>query len=414
MKIKTSFFLIVTLCTSILFAETNFQSQDLESRVTALEQRPITPPLASCAKNGIGMFAYAGPILARASADGLDYAITGDYNLVVPDPGSYTLDLTSGKAHHPKFHWGWGFVVGVGGYLPYDGWDLATKWKRFHGKASGHLSRDGNPDPNNVAFTGGTGEYISPFWIAKLFDEPRLMNRASAHWHYRFDVWDLDLGREFLVSKFLALKPYIGARTAWINQNYNLKFLAHNFPTPIIQNPGDIGRQVGVRMKNDLWSIGGKVGLDTKWLLGKGFSLYGVGAFSVLEGWYKTRYRLNDQKPGVSLIQLVGPIGIGADPYEGFFVVTKRLHTIVTMADLGIGFGWEKSICKERACLSIKVGYDQSIFFGVSQFMNPQYDFSLVQLFPNYPLEGGSGPNFFTDGGNVTLSGVSGSISLDF
>ena len=97
------------------------------------------------------MFVYAGPIFARASADGLDYAITGDFNLVVPYPGSYTLDLTSGKAHHPKFHWGWGFVVGLGGYLPYDGWDLTTEWKRFHGKASGHLTIPCDKKPKNLS-----------------------------------------------------------------------------------------------------------------------------------------------------------------------------------------------------------------------------------------------------------------------
>ncbi len=420
MKISSLFFLPPVFCLSFLWANgSNIQNQSLEERVTALENRPITPPVGSCAKQGIGMYMFGGPIFARASADGLDYAIIGDYNYNAPDSESFTLDLTAGKAHTPKFHWGWGFVVGLGGYLPHDGWDLSSQWKRFHGKASGHLSTDSDPDPNNVAIAAnfgaasGTGTYISPFWVAKLFDVPRLVNRAAAHWHYRFDVWDLDLGREFLVSKFLSLKPYVGARTAWLDQNYNLKFLALNFTAGIAAEPGEIARKIGIRMKNDLWGIGGKLGLNTKWMLGKGFCLYSTSAFSVLDGWYSMRYKLADQKPIRNLTQAILAIGVSTDPYESDFIVKKHLHTVVTIADLGIGFCWEKPFCQDRVCLTLKLGYDYSVFFGTSKFLNPQYDFTLIAV-PTFPLSGSEGPNFFIDGGNTTLSGLSASASLAF
>lgn len=96
--------LLALLCLSSLHATNGNQIQDLQDRVTALEKRGITPATGPCCKSGHGFFVYGGPIFARASADGLDYAITGRYDYNAPDTASYTMDITNGKAHQPNFH----------------------------------------------------------------------------------------------------------------------------------------------------------------------------------------------------------------------------------------------------------------------------------------------------------------------
>ena len=61
MKIRSLFFLAPVFCLSFLWANgSNIQNQSLEERVTALENRPITPPVGSCAKQGIGMYVFGG------------------------------------------------------------------------------------------------------------------------------------------------------------------------------------------------------------------------------------------------------------------------------------------------------------------------------------------------------------------
>lgn len=293
-----------------LFASS--QMADLESRIEQLERQPITPPIGACALQGTGIYAVGSPLFWRVSQEGLEYAISGSFNLVTTNgllpgatndvPTSYVLNLDDAKTHSLDFNWDWGFRVGLGYDTPYDGWDLFSGWTSFHNEVRDSLETNGDPSISNLATTlgSGSGTYISPFWVAKLFSPPGLMNRASASWKLKLDLIDLELGRNFLVSNFLAIKPFIGLRNGWINQSFRLNFQSPNFSTSIISDPPSgtgLGRLIDLHLKNDFWGIGARGGVKTEWFLGKGFSLYGNAAFSFLSGSFRTSYELDDRKP---------------------------------------------------------------------------------------------------------------------
>lgn len=420
--------LMFAMLTSAAFAAQHpMQSQDLEARVTALENRPITPS-CNCAENGYGVSFMVQPLYWRVLQDGLDYAITASYDLTAESDGTtafYRVNVRNGKSRSIDTEWSWGFRVGMGYNMPYDGWDLNLGYTRFHTSASDSVSTSGNPNPNSLLVATpantiqGSGEFVSGFWVAKLFSDPGLMNKASASWKLDIDLIDLLLGREFYVSKALCLKPYVGLLNGWVDQKCDLHFLTYDFP----DNPDQIQRRINVKMKNDFWGIGPKVGLNTTWKLGKGFSIFGNGGFALLDGHFDIRYRLRDEKPvrtldaatGLATLSPIGtlPVLATADPYDDTFSAKKDVHTLVAMANLGLGLRWDISFSDDKYCFGIWLGYEQNVFFGQNRFMNPQYDFTLIEL-SSAVTNSGEGPNYFTDRGNLTTGGASGGIEFTF
>ncbi len=425
MKASAIFLLSLNMYASALIADSesmsdidsNSEIADLKKRVASLEKAPSTLPPLPHAKNGVGIFLTGEALLWKASEEGLDYAITGSFDLQ-SDPGTfYQLNLKNGKSHEPGFHWDWGFRVGVGYDTHHDGWDIYSTWTRYHHGAKGSLTVQGDPNANDFAATGGSGNYISPFWVAQIFSPPGMMNRAKAHWHLNLDLADLELGRNYLITKYLSLRPSIGLRAGWIDQKYNLFFLAYNFPT----DPTATVRDISVRMKNDFWGIGAKAGLNTQWFLGKGFSICGNGSFSLLDGHYHIRYKLHDQKPVLVVTQKSAGLNAQTttiDPaYNDSFKNKKHIHTIAPIVNLALGLRWERSFCNEHCFFSIWGSYEENVFFGQNQLMNFQNDFILVNIVTTNDPQGSGGghtPNYFTDRGNLTLRGFTGGIAFAF
>ncbi|MBX7065937.1 MAG: hypothetical protein K1X28_01780 [Parachlamydiales bacterium] len=426
---KKAILLSLTAC---LFAEPNDYEQ-LKSRIEALEQRPITPSFKPCARTGKGILFSVTPLYWRVSEEGLEYAITNsfEFDSVSEDifgtqiPLFYRMDVTNGKTHKPDFDWNWGFRVGASYDTPYDGWDLSSYWTDFHHKTHDSIHTSGDPDPNDITTGSGTGTFISPLWIAKLFSAPGLMNVASAKWKLGLDLIDLELGRRFLVSQYLSLRPFIALRAGWIHQQYRLFFQTPNInlsPTSIPPSGEGNGREIVALMRNNFWGIGPRVGLNSQWLLGKGFSVYGNAAFSLLTGRFKVRYKLMDQKPVLTRsITVVGMnLQVNSSPaFNDSFENSNRVSSVSSIADLGLGLRWDTTARSNTLCFSVWAGYDQNIFFSQNQFMNYQYDFTLL---PNNtsPFGGGSGsggaegPSFFSSRGNLTASGFSGGIEIGF
>ena len=397
------------ICMSKTNVLPNSKIKDLENRVKVLEQQ-VTPPVGPCAKSGYGVYLFCDPLYLRTEEDGLEYAITGSFNLGFLPGGGYKLDISKGETHAPDFDWEFGFRLGLGYFLPYDGWDISSNYMRLHEKTSDSIRRNGNPNVNYLLLTGGSGDFISPFWVAQLFANPGFVNYAKATWRLKIDMIDLNLGREFFIARHLSIKPHVGLRNGWVDQNYNLNFIAYNYPTSATQ----IKRNIKVKMQNDFWGIGYNLGANTRWFLGKGISLFGNGAFSLLEGIFNIKYDLHDHQP-IAAFEVVGtgPGGLATNvilPFDDTYVATKRIHSFMPVLDLAMGLRWDKAFSNDKFCLALKLGYEYSIFFGQNRFMNHQYDFTLITMAP----QENNGPNYFTDRGNLTLSGVSASVNFTF
>lgn len=379
----------------------------LQNRICALEQKidencGIRAFAYSPEKIGTGLFLTGEWLYWRASEKGLTYAIMGDHDNPL-DPVPQQI-LSNGKSLHPDFKYHSGYRIGAGWVMPHDHWDIYCTYTRYHvlNRDSANIGAQA-PDLANILIPPPPGQYIAPFWIAKLFinNLPAPVNSANAAWKLHIDLIDALLGKEFCISKWFTLRPFFGMRTGWINQKYNLHFTRLQAPF----EPSNIAHKWDLDMKNDFWGIGVKAGLDANWCMGYGFSIFGDAAISLLNGFFDTRFKQTAQ--GFDVDEILSS--------NDFFENKNNLHTNVLIADLGIGLEWSKSFCNDRFLFAIWGGYEQHIFFEQNQFMNYQYDFTLLQIIELLnSLASDPGPNYFIDGGNLTTSGFTGGIKLSF
>jgi hypothetical protein len=381
--------LIAITAFSSLHANTAYEIKDMKARIAALEENrgnsTAFPPSARPeASDGIGLFFTLEPLYWTATQPGMTYAIKGTNE----SQSGIAIDLKDGKSKKPTQDWTWGFRLGFGYDLPHDHWDLSAAWTRLrfneHDKAS--ISQS---DPQQ-----SPGQYLSPFWIAKLFpvNMPGLVNSVKAHWKINLDIIDLELGKEFFISRWLTLRPFLGARVAWINQDYNLRFTR----SPSLMAPTYPATNSSIwhlDMDNDFWGIGVRAGLNTKWLLGKGWSVYGNAAVSILDGFFHTRFEQTADGSGST-----GVPNSSVTTHDRFKNKNNQ-HADVVITDLALGLRWETVYNKHKDLFALWFGYEQHIFFNQNQFMNYQYDFTVLSR----PIEG---PNFFTNGANLTTHGI--------
>lgn len=178
-----------------------------------------------------------------------------------------------------------GFRIGVGYNLGYDDWDLhlSYTWHYTHVKTS-----------VNGQYIDGNGTIIGTLTLLPINDGSLTFvayERGKSRWQNQFNVWDLDLGRNYFVGKHLAVKPTLGLKGALIRQH--LQAFLNNAD---LEEQGEQDTNVNVewdniagRFKSRFWGIGPKVGMSGEWELGAGFSLFGSFHTAALYGQFKTK-----------------------------------------------------------------------------------------------------------------------------
>jgi len=193
----------------------------------------------------------------------------------------------------------------------------------------------------------------------------------------RYDNLYLDLGRDFFVSKYLSLRPSFGAEAAWFTFTSNVKFsggtpvslpvaqeannasidlsqfqiedISGNIPfteTRTLDGVGDCNLQTNFKEK--FVGIGPRAGLDTRWHLGEGFSIYGDVNAALLYGYFKN-----------ALSQTYGDQPANeARAYYNF-------HRLVPTAKFEMGLVYDKYIMCETQHVSMALGYENQYYWDV-------------------------------------------------
>lgn len=185
-------------------------------------------------------------------------------------------------------------------------------------------------------------------------------------------------------------------RIAWVNQQYDIRYVRLQAPF----DPASVGNQWQLDMKNNFWGIGVKAALEANWYLGWGFNVFGEAGFALLSGNFDTKF----EQAAQSFI-------VGSSSND-FFDAKDNFHTNAPVADLGIGLEWNKLFCCDRFSFGAWIEYEHHIFFQQNQFMNFQYDFTLIQLLAGLLIN--EGPNFYTSNGNLTFDGLTVGVKFGF
>ena len=357
--------IVIALC--VIFVHSICAAQDqyvsnFEQRLSALENKPLAPlsfnPSARAeVKDGCDLFLTADLLYFTPRENGLEFAVKGN-PLSAPD--------TSAKLKDLNFDWELGVRVGLGYNIPHDQWDIYLNWLRFypnaHGEAKGH-------DLSSV--------WTNPILIPPN-PNPAIANSADGHWNMRLDQLDLELGREFFVSRWLSLRPHLGLRNAWIRQHYTLEY---SFIPDIYTLPPMEDR---VSLKNRFWGLGMCAGLDTQWTIKGGWSLYGNAAFALL---YSEFHLHNDEHSVFSSFTL----DLKAQNHQ---------RLVTGIFDLAAGLAWDHMFADDSFHFGFKLGWEQHIYFAQNQLFRT--------LNPDNPAI------IIANQGDLTLQGWTLSARVDF
>jgi hypothetical protein len=193
---------------------------------------------------------------------------------------------TSAKVIRPNETWAPGFRIGAGWNTEHDRWDVFTNWTWYRNKADATTASE--VGAGGLGFYSAKPGVLSSFEMVGPYTQLRTTYRL---WH---NCFDLELARAFYITRQVTMRPHWGVRGAINKQKGSTTFFggADALTTPVIQ---PLGINDTVKVKNVFWGVGPRTGLHTNFYFGKGFSVVGRSALSLLYGQMKWRSR--DQAP---------------------------------------------------------------------------------------------------------------------
>lgn len=351
MKALLTCCVLLLLPLGILRGESEIRMRGIEDRVSSLENtkkalQPINPCAGPKVKGGMDINLSAAFIYWTMRLDGLTYAKTGFGDL--PN----LLNPKKGEVQSVDWSWDPGFKAALGWNFCHGCWDMVLQYTWLYTNVS-DTKRSNHLQPGF--------EILGPSFQSLDLIE---LDKAHAHFDLHYQVGDLELGRNFYVSKTLKLRPFVGAKGTWQKQDYNVYY--ERIPFTIFGQ--NIVFDFQSHMDQALWGIGMRGGMNTSWHFSKVFSLYGNMAFTGIWLHYdndrKDTFTVSDNQQQVGQerttlniqdhLRLIRPVfefalGLRAETYYG----CGRYHILLEA-------GWEAQIWPNQTMyISIDNNYDR-------------------------------------------------------
>lgn len=317
-----------------------------------------------------GFFARGDFLYWRADEEALEYGYLIEADLT--EGGGSTSRQMS-----PKIKWDPGFRVAVGyRFAKKDYWELTATWTHFRTEQSEKKST------STKNFEESPIRLVIPTWGASLLGS--VANRSSVKWNLNYSIYDLDLGRNYFVSKAVAVEPFVGLRGAVIDQHYQAHYTT--ISSSFIEIP------VSFRGRNDFWGIGAHVGTSLQWYCTKSFSLIGRAAGSLLYGDFQIK-------------QVSTTI---TDP-NGMTILTRTKDnetTASTNLEAMLGIQWEMFFSENKRRLSLALGYEWNQWFSQNRLIEGNVTITTSSIIP--------APIFDQQKGDLSLQGATFQARFDF
>ena len=256
------------------------------------------------------------------------YAITRDYTtngdrMPMQD---HKLFADFDYDYHP------GFKVGFGLFSFHDLWDIYLEYTRYYmSEKDSYVNNDPlidlltSWDPNDS--------------LDNLEEIP------FAQWKLMMNILDFALGRPYNIGTKLTLKPFIGTKAYWnyqrLNTFINDRYRRHYFN------------------KSNAWGIGSRAGIQTKWLLGKGWRVFSDYAFSLNYQHY------NMQRYAYKAVDINDPDEVG----KAYVNQRDSRGCVIPIAEMILGFGWENYFDNDKYHIDIFAGYEFQVWWNQNVLM---------------------------------------------
>lgn len=244
-----------------------------------------------------------------------------------------TTTIRDGEVKSPHFDWSAGYRAGIGYKIPHDHWDLFANYTYLQGSAHGSAG-----DNDHVVF---------PIWATHFGStpaDPFYAASATAHWNMHLNMGDLELGRNCFAGKWVSIRPFLGVRGMTINQDYHVKYKGGTVAPLDTDN---------LHLNTDFWGVGVRMGFNSLWGVGRGFSLYGNGSASLLSGHFDVHER--EKLINAHLKKMN---------------IESRVNNVVVDADVSLGVQWDYMFSRDRYHFGVKMGWEFDMFFNQNQLFN--------------------------------------------
>lgn len=298
----------------------------------------------------------------QAKQEGMEFAIQNG-------AGAVTSGISNGQVfgfsnNHHDWDYNPGLRVGIGFYLDHDAWNVDFNWTWLN-----------ITDYQRAQAQSGVGILIPQFLIPGSTPSGALNasnTRASASWKASYNVLDAKLAKPYHVSRYLVLSPHFGVRAAWIDQHFSVDY-AGSF--------GSAFRAIH-HSDNNMWAFGARTGLNSDWILGKGWCLFGNAAASMLFSKFQVEQHLSYTSTSE-----------GFDLDYDFYNNTPNF-------EIALGIAWGKHFNKNKYHVGLRAAYEFHEWVNIN---------NLRKFF-------GAGTYYANDTvsrGNFSLNGFSLSLALD-
>ncbi len=329
---------------SLVSSSVAFTAMDMDARVSQLENQ------MKQVRTETAMGTYgAQTATARAEVDGFGWFITADvlywHAKVGGTEFAYTdADTNSslpirGRVKDVDFEWDWGFRVGLGYNLKHDGWDARVGYTHFDSSGSDAVTAGSN---SSVIPTRATTQFLPNVFLQNC-------TSAKAQYDFDYQAIDLDLGRSYFVSESLSFRPNCGIKTAWIDQEQTVRYTGGTHLG---------GNTVQVKDLCDFWGLGPKAGVDSKWYLGNGFSIFGNLTAGLLFGKFDV-----DHKQTLSYTP------------EGDVKLSANRHAFSPTAQFQLGLRYERYLNNNAQHIGIGLGYEGQYWWRQNQMLVADHGF---------------------------------------
>lgn len=171
---------------------------------------------------------------------------------------------------------------------------------------------------------------------------------AEAAWKLHFNVLDLELGRDFWISKRLSLRPFTGMKFSWNTQHFNVVNLNS---APVSGIPAKV--EYLMKVKQD--GVGIRGGFNSAFFLASKWSIY---ADLALTAMFNTLHSHRDNNVQATTTSDV----VHQTHTKG------HLNTVSSILEMGLGLRFETCFSQNRYKYMLEAGWETQVWFDQAAF----------------------------------------------